>query len=149
MLNQGNLISAKAVTAITNFWSGGGAAVKSLATPMDVIKGILSGALTADTYKEILAISGSGVIDICFAISKDATSRVISLKVVIDGITAFDAASASFAQTNCGIIAIGVTGDGALIVPEPMVFNESLSISVKSSLSETDKVALHEQHYLT
>ena len=112
-----------------------------------VAKKILSGAVTADTYKELLAVTGAGVIDICAVVAIDTTSRTLGLKVTIDGVDAFSAISAATTTAMDGLLAIGVlniqdTLTCGNVVPQPMVFNSSLSVSARSSLNETDKIAI-------
>ena len=84
------------------------------------------------------------MVSLCGATAMDATSRTVSLKVVIDGVTIFDAASKAGTQNSDNpIIAIGLnnSSEGSVAL-EPIVFNSSLSISVKSNIEETDKVRL-------
>lgn len=148
------------VTSIVNEFSGGGVkstlpifVVAPAAAGYGICKVALSGALTADTYKELLSISGAGIIDICAAVALDGTTRTIGLKVVIDGVTVFYAVSAAITTAGQGIVAIGITqgydANFLYTVPQPCVFSASLSISVKSSLSETDLVQLGYNYRLT
>jgi len=110
-----------------------------------------SGALTATVYKELVNITTAGWLRLCGVSTLDATSRTIGLKIVIDGVTVFDETSAAIAATSTGFFAVGsaIGHPGVTYVSNSLElfnFNKSLTISVKSSLSETDKVALN---YLT
>lgn len=132
---------------IVNYNSAGGKidGVPSTAAPPALTNGKLyaSGALTATTYKELLAVTGPGVIDLCYAGAGDTTSRTIGLKVVIDGVTVFDAVSAALTDANSGIVAIGTKPAANNVASgTPRVFNSSLSVSVKSSLNESNLVTL-------
>ena len=128
---------------ITNYFSAGGTFGNFDLTLLRNFKSILSGAVTAAVYKEVLSVTGAGVISLAMGYSIDATDRTIGLKIVIDGVTVFDAVTTSFAAVGRNIQAIGLIGETSLSpVLEPMVFTSSLSISLKSSLSETDKIAL-------
>lgn len=136
-------------TMIVNRYSAGGA-TSQIALFNDEILFVASGALSAGVYKEILLVSGRGVIQICAAVRADATSRQVGLKVVIDGVTVFDAYDADTAATSKGLVAIGIpTGASGAILPSPKPFTSSLSISVKSSLDETDKIKLLYDYYTT
>lgn len=131
--------------SIVNYFSAGSMQAENLGPTAEAVhKKYLSGAVTANTYKEILAISGSGIVDLAAVAAEDATSRTVGIKVVIDGITAFDAISGTVAGTNVGIIAIGhwFPVSTYSVLPDPICFNVSLSISIKSSISETDKISL-------
>jgi hypothetical protein len=97
-----------------------------------------SGALTANTLATLLSVTGGGVVELLGAYCADATSRTIRVKIVIDGITAFDATSAAIAAGNQGIMCIG--SGGTTIVPSFVPFKSSLLVQVASSLSETDKI---------
>jgi len=128
--------------AIINLHSAGGENSERALAPQPTAISLLTGALTADTYKEILAVSGAGVITICAACTKDTTSRTLGLKIVIDGVTVFDAVTNAITTVYHGIIAIGggdTEATSIYLEPEPIPFYESLSVSVKSSVEETDK----------
>jgi hypothetical protein len=113
---------------------------------------VLSGALTADTYKEVLSVIGAGVIDICAVVMLNTTSRTLGLKLTIDGVDAFSAISAATTVASDGLLAVGVLYIGATatygsVVPQSRVFNTSLSVSIRSSISETDKIAALVDYY--
>lgn len=139
-------------TSIVNFWSTTGAAPSLALVPLE--KQTLSGALTAATYKELLAVTDSGAIDLCGVYAVDAISRTIGLKVIIDGTTVFDAITSACTEINGSIYALGTTIADSVtsrtVVPStPVTFNSSLSISVKSSLSEIDKIGLNYRYITT
>lgn len=136
--------------SIVNYFSAG--SVNPIAVDNAVLGGcaklVLSGALTATTYKEILAVTGPGVLQLAFVYDVDATDRTMGIKVVIDGTTVFDAVSSSLANDYCGVIAVGqavpLTTE---VLPSPVQFMSSLSILIKSSISETDKIGLAYNYY--
>jgi hypothetical protein len=104
---------------------------------------VLSGALTASTLREVVAITGGGRIEVLTAYAKNATSRTIRLVVVADGVTVFDATTNSVSATNAGLVAVGqVLSGGGIARSAPLQFNDTCSISVASSLTETDLVAV-------
>jgi len=148
MLRFGSATSKPPKSIINGFSAGGTLCTNNISGWY--LKTILSGALTAATYKEVLAIVGSGVIDLAAVYAVDATSRTLGLKVEIDGVTIFDAVSSACTATGGNIQAIGVMTEVAVNVAlQPKTFNSSLSISVKSSLTETDKVGLKVLYHTT
>lgn len=113
-------------------------------------KYILSGALTANVYKEVLAVAGAGVAQVITAMSLDATLRNIGLKVVIDGVTVFDAVTDNLTTAQKGLLAVGNKVATANIVNHGSVpFNSSLSVQVKSTLTESNLVAAVVAYLLT
>jgi len=130
------------VALINGHSSGGTHSINPINSWMNIHKPILSGALVAGVYKELLAISGAGAVKFLVALTKDVTERTVGLKVVLDGVTVFDAVSSSITAGSCGLIAVGAaTYDGQQNL-DSVPFNSSLSVSVKSSISETDKLAI-------
>lgn len=121
------------------------AGVISVTPGMGAGTNILSGALTATVYKELVSLATSGILRLCGVKVADTTSRTIGLKVVIDGVTVFDETSPAITLNNSGILAVGHTtggGGGNSTVFESFKFNKTLSLQIKSSLTETDKVTL-------
>ena len=112
---------------------------------LDIVNLVNSGALTADTYSELLSYSGSGTIQFLSLRALDTTARTITLKLVLDGVTVFEVGKACTA-TSHGVQAIGAyaysAGTYLNISFENVPFNSSMSVSVKSTLSETDKSQL-------
>lgn len=109
-------------------------------------KNLLSGALTANTYLELVSLSTPGWLRICGVYRVDATSRTVGLKIVIDGTTVIDAVDAASGVTDKGWYAIGGGLGTSVIGLEAIRFNASLSLQIKSSITETDKIVLK---YLT
>jgi len=136
------------VTSIVNYFSAGGIARVAPHAGRAAFKSALSGALTATTYLEIVGVSGKGVLNLAVIESMDATSRAIGLKIVVDGTIVFDAASTDAASANTVLWGCGVCDSNAGTILEPVPFTVSLSLQVKSSLSETDKVKLFSDYFL-
>lgn len=132
----------------------GGASVTSILAPTDTsgniativavqsgaAKRVSSGALTATVYKELVSVSTPGWLRFCSVFCVDATARTIGLKIVIDGTTVFDEVSQSISVAGSGFNAAGAGSNGLIRAMEYLRFNSSLSLQIKSSLSETDKV---------
>lgn len=102
----------------------------------------LSGALTANTYKTVLSVSGAGELNFCALSTVDATSRNCSLRITADGVVVYEktvvALGSQKAIVGVGGIDYSVTNGAAKFAPVP--FFASLTVELQSSLSETDKV---------
>lgn len=105
-----------------------------------------SGELAAATYSELLAVTGAGFVDLVGCYVLDTTSRTIGIKIVIDGTTVFDQVSPAITTTNRGFYAVGqadITSTVDISTGfQNLRFNTSLSLQIKSSLAETDKIVL-------
>lgn len=121
--------------SIVNYWTGGGATGLLCGPSYNGGLGYLSGALTADTYASAISVSGRGVLFIASVYAVDATLRTVGIKVIVDGVAVFDEVSATVTGVNRGIVAIGILNN-----PQPIPYNSSFDIQIKSSLSETDKI---------
>lgn len=134
------------VTSIVNAFSAGGASA-SLSTAVTGNTSVLAssaGALTANTLKSVLSLTGRGSLRFAGAFATDTTSRTIRLKVTIDGASIFDATTNAITATNTGIIGVGTVATSALgyisVMMQPITFQSSCLVQVASSLTETDKV---------
>lgn len=119
------------------------------------LKRTLSGATTANNYKNLLSVNGAGVLQFAGCYTNNTTLKTFGLKVVIDGITIYDTTTG--VSTNAiarGLVAAGVCyydGNNAILHGHysQMYFNSSLSIDIKSSASsETDGMAILYNYYL-
>jgi len=149
MIKFGVTSPFKSTTSILNSFASGLSTLNSvlhIGTTIGVIP-VLSGVLTADTYKEVLQITGSGVLNVLTVSTVDTTARTVGLKVVIDGVTVFDVTSSPSSLSGRGLSATGTYTGETVLVPIP--FHKSISASIKSSLSETDKIQLNYMGYLT
>jgi hypothetical protein len=97
-----------------------------------------SGALTADVYKDVLVLNAPGVLKLCVLRPLDATARTVGLRITIDGVVVYDA-SAATSSSNTGLMPVGVAHSANFASLDRVPFS-TLSIAVKSSLAETDKV---------
>jgi hypothetical protein len=128
-----------ATRSVVNQWSSGGVSTGGVnANAANGAREVLSGAVTANTLKDLVSITTGGQIPWLSAYSKNATSRTIRLVVICDGVTVFDATSPAIAGISTGIIAAG----NSSATSSPIRFNSSCLIRVASSLSETDNVAV-------
>lgn len=111
------------------------------------IPGVLSGTLTAGVYKELFSVaSGGGILMAAVVYSGDGTARTLGLRIVIDGNTVLDHAGVAGYTVAYAGMGIGFSDDSTtlypLLSPVCIPFKTSLSLQVRSSLSETDKVSL-------
>lgn len=142
MINLTDFIfNDRAPAAIVNRFSDGGV------TPGDDVlpyfgKSILSGTLTADTLKEILSVTGAGRIKLLAISNPTALAHDIGLKVMIDGVTCFDAVNSVSNIIYRGFSVIGFTRNASYGALDNIYFNSSLSVSVSSSVNGTDKINL-------
>lgn len=100
-----------------------------------------AGAMTANTYKTALSLTGAGDIAFFAVKTNDTTSRSISVRVTIDGADVREIGPISVATTaGYALVPIGAIA-GAVPVMRPVPFGSSCLIEIKSSLTETDKLA--------
>ena len=105
---------------------------------------VASGALTANTYDETIAVTGPGIIRTVGVSSADSTSRSVGLKIIIDGATVFDKTTDPISTAGNGSFAVGYMHGTyrESVFFEHIAFKQSLSLQIKSSRTETDKVNL-------
>lgn len=108
------------------------------------VLGTLSGAMTAATYKNVLSVTGAGVLNLAACSTVDATARDIAIKVTIDGTQVVELTAAGVATAGNGLIPVGwyiYDASGAsTLTTDQIPFNSSLVIAIRSSLTETDKM---------
>ena len=120
-----------------------GAVISSTAMLNAPGKAVTSGALTANTYKELLSISGSGTLFSATVSDLPGGTPTLGMKIVIDGNTVLDRSVTVTAAAGWGVGVAYGTGTGYTIPATFVIpFKTSLSISVKSSASATDYVML-------
>lgn len=117
-------------------------------------KRLPSGACTANVFKEIINITGSGILYIAAVATVDTTSRYIQIDVYIDGvqqhIQSTTITTAYVAQIMYGYLVPAPSAADNQIGPMPgVIFNKSLVIKIANSVSETDKIALYVSYCLT
>lgn len=102
----------------------------------------LSGAMTLNTLKSFLSISGSGGEMTLLSIrTNDATARTIRVKITVDGV-AYDFTSASISTGGTGVVLAGSSGE-ANASPTPSIkWKSTFVIEIASSVTETDKLTI-------
>lgn len=102
----------------------------------------LSGAMTANTLKSFLNISGVGGEMTWLSIrTTDSTARTIRTRITIDGVP-YDFTSASIAVAGTGVVLAGAHNNAAIVYLPPIRWTTSLVLEIASSLTETDKFAI-------
>jgi len=106
------------------------------------IRVLLSGALTADTYKTMVSVTGAGVLNFASVQTVDATSRNIYCRITIDGTVVATRSSLTTITATAQVVAVGgyMNSANGVVALDAIPFNTSLLIEIKSSLTETDKL---------
>lgn len=101
---------------------------------------LLSGALTANTWKPLLTITGSGRIKfLATGNSEYGTSKGVSQKLVLDGETVFESTSTMSYPGGVPVIGAGrKESDYAIVSYDSVFFGESLEFYVKTNVTGTD-----------
>lgn len=145
----------KPPTSIVNSCSAGNTHVGPFELTQTSCKAITSGTgFGAGINKNMLSLSGSGVIDICAVYSGDVSARTVGMQIVIDGVTVFNATSDSVSATGNGLLGIGtisgVTGTPSYLLSAiPTPFSSSLDVYVSASTAAAASAALLVQYRLT
>lgn len=109
------------------------------------VKSTLSGALTATTWKTLVSITGGGVLNFSAVQALDTTARSMGMRITIDGVVVSTRETLDAAMNaNAFIPVVGSSVTTTNLNDfkfDPIPFAVSLLIEVRSSLSETDKIA--------
>lgn len=104
---------------------------------------VSSGAMTAGVYKNVLTVSGSGVLNFA-AFGSIGGPRTISLRITIDGTVVYSATTSS--GNERGLVGAGAliweTSTYASVALDQIPFNTSLVIDVASSDTTGGDIAL-------
>jgi len=107
------------------------------------VRAVLSGAMTADTWKETLSVTGAGVLNFASTQTQNATSRNVGIRITLDGAVVISRTSTAVVTTNGIVLAVGsmVSTDNLNDFKfEDIPFNVSMKIEILSSVTETDKL---------
>ena len=99
-----------------------------------------SGALTANTLKTMLSITGSGKCNLIAVTTADTTSRTVRLQITLDGVVIFNQTTGAITTASNPITFNNNTS---------LDFLSSLKVEIASSLSETDKLSTSINYILT
>lgn len=140
----GNPLGQTPAAIINSISSGGWAGWPVSAAQARWCKATTSGALTANTLKTVLSVTGAGVLYFVGVSTVDTTSRTMRLVITLDGqaTPAFDSTSAAITVANTAGFAVGnMDGNNAYSpAPQEIPFSTSCLIQIASSVSETDKM---------
>jgi hypothetical protein len=111
----------------------------------------LSGALTGNTLKTMLNISGAaGRMSLCLIRALDATTRTMRLVVTADGNVIYDKSiTVSTDRRGFGAAGIGGLGSAGSFITAPcteILWQSTLLVQISSSLTETDKIDFHSDY---
>lgn len=146
---MGDLIMAGILASPTSLVHG----TATIALPtLSNASSTLSGAMTADTYKDIISVTGSGVLNIAAVRPADNTARTVTLSVMVDGVEIWNQAQAtsSSSTTLLGVGEYAGLDGGSIpfVTGEMIPFNESMKIRVKSTITESDKLTVFYKYRL-
>lgn len=133
--------ATKSTKSIVNRYGVSGTVGTTIATDGLAIS-TLSGAMTLNTLKTFLSVSGSGGQMTLLTIrTNDATARTIRAKLTIDGV-AYDFTSASMSTSGFGVVIAGNTASTIPTRTPPLYWKSTFVIEVASSITETDKLTI-------
>lgn len=102
----------------------------------------LSGAMTLNTLKSFLNVSGTGgEMPLLTVRTNDATARTIRVKLTIDGVV-YDFTSASIAVSGTGVILAGSNSSANPSFTPSIKWKSTFVIEIASSVTETDKLTI-------
>lgn len=102
----------------------------------------LSGAMTLNTLKSFLSVSGSGgEMPLLTIRTNDVTARTIRVKLTIDGV-AYDFTSASISTSGKGVVPAGSINSSAIPFTPSIKWKSTFVIEIASSVTETDKLTI-------
>jgi hypothetical protein len=118
------------VTSIVNLCSDG---TTVQLTSTGYAKYLIPSTWVPSAWKTLVTRTGAGRVNFAALRVEDATSRVIKLRITIDGRVIFNATTASLTSQYAALVAIGNSGG----LPQPIDFEKSLLIEGSSSLAES------------
>jgi hypothetical protein len=142
-----------ATTEISNRFSAGGSSLSNVGGSTTGTA-VTSGVGSSSVLKTLLTVNGAGYCPFLICYSNSATpAHTIRCKVIVDGITAFDATSDTITTTALRGIAVvdAVPSATSSVAPTgvPIRFNYSMEVQVASSQSGTDYVAIRYEYQKT
>lgn len=108
----------------------------------NAVKTLASGALTANTLKSLISITGPGRMEYLACYTADATSRTMRIKVTVDGVSAVDVTSGATTDSGGGLYIVGGIATTSW-QRQVIVWNSTLNVQIATSVaSETDKLSI-------
>lgn len=131
----------KSTRAIFNKQAISGTAGGSISTHIEGIN-TLSGAMTLNTLKSFLSVSGTGgEMPVLSVRTNDATARTIRVKITVDGV-AYDFTSTSINSSGWGVTLAGSNSSANPNFTPPIRWKSTFVIEIASSVTETDKLTI-------
>jgi hypothetical protein len=113
----------------------------------------LAGALTANTWKAIVNVTGPGYVNFAAAIVMAAASQTLGVRVTLDGVVVGNRSVPNMAANGRAVVLIGAVDSSntstTAVTMQSLRFNKSLLIELQSSLTETDSMAIIHNYTLT
>lgn len=140
--------SARVPKLIVNLCSDGASDWISMGGAGANSKLLMSGALTANTFKTALLITGAGELNSIALQALDSTARSIRLRVTLDGVVVFSPPATAVSGAGYGLRAVGQSNKFGVSQSFPqeafeaVPFSATALIEIMSSLTETDKLGL-------
>jgi hypothetical protein len=103
---------------------------------------VSTGSTTAGVYKQMVSVTGSGVLKFAAFLIGTSNSQIFKLRIVLDGVTALEIVTPNANMTSRMIPGVGSVyyddGTTGIITPtfEDIPFNSSLSIDVSTGNTE-------------
>ena len=99
--------------------------------------GLASPTYTAGVYTNTLSLSGvAGILKSLAVVTSDATPRVLTMKITIDGTEVYEKSSGSISAGGEGLVGAGsLDGNDYLLDTDCIAWNSSLLVELKSDLS--------------
>jgi hypothetical protein len=99
-----------------------------------------TGAVTANTYKQMLSLTGPGVLEFLALTSDDATVRTVTVQIILDGVVATHTVTFNGGGAGYGMVPVGWgNGQFPCMQKQNFGFQKSCVINIQSTLTETNK----------
>ena len=99
---------------------------------------VFSGALTANTYKNVASVAAPGRLLFAAAYRNNTTSRSVGLRITLNGVVFYDVFDSAHTSIGRGPVGAGFISASGISMSN-YHFN-TLSVDIKSSLTETDSI---------
>jgi hypothetical protein len=96
-------------TLVNAFSSNGWlfSAMVNTANPVQNVQSVPVGSVTANTLKQVLSITGPGVLEQLHYLNNNVNSRTIRLRLVLDGVVVLDGTSALIGSAGLAMLVAG------------------------------------------
>jgi len=109
----------------------------------------LSGAMTANQWKDLIDIAGSGVLQFAALGAQNSTSRTVDFEIILDGNTIYPGSEAiAAARWFVGVGAVTLNSSSAVLAWsfDPKPYRSTLKIRARQTDTATDSLRLDYAH---